>query len=743
MSDFNILKFLNGDFGLSNGVLGIKITPLVIAYVILVICWLFVNLKKHFFIFSNPFWKNYTNVKSSIKELESFYSLLSQASNSDELKNETDKYFREYNHDNSSRSLIHTNLEHAWKEFSEGIHKYRDQFMNVYQAEDFFKTNILISPCINTLKHFPSFFTSTGLLFTFIALTAGLSEVHQDIPDGPVEGLNLFINALSAKFITSILGLLIAIFIELKVRKQEHKMHETLSSIIYELNKNFKRLTTQDLLINVQQDVNIIPQKISNYFDKTSETGTILKHIQDSITEGVKNAVSEIQNETSGVKNTVSEIKAEMEKVSKSMENFSAAGLNGMSEQLGTIGKELREGLTQGLSSDIDALKSTMEKLPEIIQSTLSEMSRSTAEMKLGIADSQKLMTEQISHIFEEIKNKQGDSINQLLESLMNKSSELTSSLVSQQEEMQRRHSESMNLISQKLFETNDSSSKQTNELLAQMQNGVNKLMENLNQQTGGLTENLAKSSQNLHEQYTRQQSESQSLQDQFRQEIEDILNRNRNNFEPIINDLKDNINLLSKQTLAMPEELNKAQGSLNYALEKITNLLNNEFNNFINKQNELTASQKESLSDLHQYLNRVATLKDESIKIQNSMDKLIELQKKITDSSDTKDENFKAQLELLRVAMQQQKNLMDQHQQANKELQRQYHDINQLTSSITTEFSRAGDSMAKSINTIKDSGHGYFDNFSKHHAEAIKQLQGLINDMSEAINDSQLKVIP
>jgi hypothetical protein len=49
---------------------------------------------------------------------------------------------------------------------------------------------------------------------------------------------------------------------------------------------------------------------------------------------------------------------------------------------------------------------------------------------------------------------------------------------------------------------------------------------------------------------------------------------------------------------------------------------------------------------------------------------------------------------------------------------------------------------MAKSINTIKDSGHGYFDNFSKHHAEAIKQLQGLINDMSEAINDSQLKVM-
>jgi chromosome segregation ATPase len=763
---FNILKFLNLDLTLflcdprtwssqfinwwngnqdsSSGIFGIKITVLILIYGFLASIWFACKNKiKVLNLNSNPYQANLAETESGIKDLKAFYQLIKESHSSYELKGKINKYFDEPYSETNLQSSMYISLEHAWKEFSEGVHEYKEQLMNVYQAEDFFKVNTIVSPYVFRLKHYPSFFTSTGLLFTFIALTAGLSVVRQEAGGGDITGLDDFINALSAKFVTSIVGLILAINAEITIKNKEHEMHETLSSIIYELNKNFKRLTTQDLLIDVQKDVKVIPEKISNYFDKTSETGTILNNIQNSITEGVKKAVSEIQNETSGVKNTVSEIKAEMEKVSKSMENFSAAGLNGMSEQLGTIGKELREGLTQGLSSDIDSLKSTMEKLPEIIQSTLSEMSRSTAEMKLGIADSQKLMTEQISHIFEEIKNKQGDSINQLLESLMNKSSELTSSLVSQQEEMQRRHSESMNLISQKLFETNDSSSKQTNELLAQMQNGVNKLMENLNQQTGGLTENLAKSSQNLHEQYIRQQSESQSLQDQFRQEIEDILNRNRNNFEPIINDLKDNINLLSKQTLAMPEELNKAQGSLNYALEKITNLLNNEFNNFINKQNELTASQKESLSDLHQYLNRVATLKDESIKIQTSMDKLIELQKKITDSSDAKDKDFKDQLELLRVAMQQQKNLMDQHQQANKELQRQYHDINQLTSSITTEFSRAGDSMAKSINTIKDSGHGYFDNFSKHHADAIKQLQGLINEMSEVISNSQFKVKP
>ena len=44
---------------------------------------------------------------------------------------------------------MHINLEHAWKEFYEGVHDYKEQLMNVYQAEDFFKVNSIINPCLS------------------------------------------------------------------------------------------------------------------------------------------------------------------------------------------------------------------------------------------------------------------------------------------------------------------------------------------------------------------------------------------------------------------------------------------------------------------------------------------------------------------------------------------------------------------------------------------------------------------
>ena len=151
--------------------------------------------------------------------------------------------------------------------------------------------------------------------------------------------------------------------------------------------------------------------------------------------------------------------KIKMLKVSDSMKDFSSAGINGMSEHLSTIGQELRESLTKGLNNDLEALKSTMEKLPEIMESLLSDMSKSTAEMKLSLSDSQREMSALVKNLFEEIHSKQGSNLNQLLENIMTKNQELSTNLAQQQEDMQRRHAESTQLITNKLFELTENSS--------------------------------------------------------------------------------------------------------------------------------------------------------------------------------------------------------------------------------------------------------------------------------------------
>ena len=124
-----------------------------------------------------------------------------------------------------------------------------------------------------TLEHVPGVYILIGLLFTFIALTAGLSELIYDESSKTIaEGLGAFINALSSKFITSIIGLAIAILFDAvmlrRIRASFHDLHQrTISNI----NKNFRRLTSQHLLFTMKNSIEEIPDKIEKLFEKSSE----------------------------------------------------------------------------------------------------------------------------------------------------------------------------------------------------------------------------------------------------------------------------------------------------------------------------------------------------------------------------------------------------------------------------------------------------------------------------------------
>ena len=184
-----------------------------------------------------------------------------------------------------------------------------------------------------------------------------------------------------------------------------------------------------------------------------------------------------------------------------------------------------------------------------------------------------------------------------------------------------------------------------------QMQELTGKLLETFGQQTYGLTQNLEQSTKNLSEDYSRFQEQSKELQnghllsiqsnyensfnqlidsqEQFKNHVDEMLSKNKAMFEPILNELKTNVLELSKQTFALPNELNKASSNLNIAFEKIQGLLNNEMQEFIRTQNDLNSSQRKSLNELSDYLNRIAHLQNESKNLQDLMNKLVNMQVK------------------------------------------------------------------------------------------------------------------
>jgi hypothetical protein len=230
------IAFLNNDIIENWDFFGIKITWLVIIYVVLIIAPLFFRQRQK----RKEQEKAHNDLKGFLELVQSKPSL-----DASPIKHQIDEYFKERN-ENPSPTV--KQLCHAWREFSEGVKEYNGEWMNVYQAEEFFKASLLVEPVVKPLSYYATWASSSGLLFTFIALTAGLSELNY-AGVGEIKGIGDFINALSGKFITSIfgLGLAVAVF-DNQHRKAVEVLTHTLDDIVYELNRSFKRLTSQHIL---------------------------------------------------------------------------------------------------------------------------------------------------------------------------------------------------------------------------------------------------------------------------------------------------------------------------------------------------------------------------------------------------------------------------------------------------------------------------------------------------------------
>ena len=78
------------------------------------------------------------------------------------------------------------------------------------RAEEVFTQEALIAKHVNLAfyRQFPSLVTGLGLLLTFLALFIGLGKLHAE--GGEIAGIQGLINGLAGKFLTSIIGLIVA-----------------------------------------------------------------------------------------------------------------------------------------------------------------------------------------------------------------------------------------------------------------------------------------------------------------------------------------------------------------------------------------------------------------------------------------------------------------------------------------------------------------------------------------------------
>lgn len=732
-----VLSFLNQEVPLVSNTfkttLGTPITYIAVVFLVIVLVYIYSKQKVH------------QEIEKHISDLEELNNLLVESDGSTDLKEEMDRHFK--NKDDSIESL-----RILWIEFSEGMVQHNSTWQNVFQAEDFFTEELLVDHKIIKVEHIPPFFSALGLLFTFIALAAGLGELHYDESSQTIShGLGIFINALSAKFITSIMGLGLALGYDSSVlRKHKVKLKELSSSIVNLLNKNFKRLTSEHVLLELNQTTSEIPGRIQNFFDSSSGDSQVLNNLQQTITESVSKSVGGIQ--------------AEINKVSNALEGFTARGVQDMSGHLADIGKEIRESLAQGVSKDLENLTNTMQEMPEIIKSTLQDMEQSTNRMKEDMSSSQKEMARLITEFIQDVSSKQGDNINELLDNLVTKNQEINQQLVLQQEATQKKIQESLELVTDKLQENTNESSIQMNMILEQVkstfesstnqfresiesqhqqsQEMINTLLNNIGQSTSGLTENLEQSVTRIQGDYNEFAQQSKAAQDEqvlalqsvFKESYKQIADTQKDLkdiLEPITTELKNNVIELSRQTSNLPEKLNGSSQALMEATDRIKLLLNNEMSQFLMDQSDINEKQSQTITKLGEHVNNIALLQSESQKVQATMDKLVETQSKIMNSSNEKDIALENNIESLLLAL-------NQQEEISRKFSDEYQKLSDLSQRLPQTFGEVGEKLANSINKVKDASHNYFDDFSKYHGEAIGQLKGFVEQMGDVIEEAQ-----
>jgi len=116
------------------------------------------------------------------------------------------------------------------------------------RAEEVLTQEVLMANRINLpfYQQFPSLVTGIGLLLTFLALFVGLGKLHAE--GSEIVGIQGLINGLAGKFLTSIVGLMVAnlfTFIEKPMVSRLIQAHHTFLELIDQL---FPRKTMEQML---------------------------------------------------------------------------------------------------------------------------------------------------------------------------------------------------------------------------------------------------------------------------------------------------------------------------------------------------------------------------------------------------------------------------------------------------------------------------------------------------------------
>jgi hypothetical protein len=245
----------------------------------------------------------------------------------------------------------HEILKPYWQGFSKRLVRRSversDYFWTLDSAGETFSEQALIGNRLNLsfCQSLPSIITGIGLLFTFIAILIALLDVR--LNNTRVEGIDLLIQGLSGKFISSIAALFLATLHILFEKSAFHRLRNNCQQLVISLDDLFPRLTLAHLFVDVRAHV--------------AEQTNAFRAFNNNLAPALKASISE------GLGPTLERM---------------AASLEDLNQLLRLNEEQKRESIT-------DSIEKLLANLSDSLTKSISGMSESFSNNLIGSAQTQ------------------------------------------------------------------------------------------------------------------------------------------------------------------------------------------------------------------------------------------------------------------------------------------------------------------------------------------------------------------
>ena len=275
-------------------------------------------------------------------------------------------------------------LKPNWDHFSQNLvsrieeRNQQDYFWATEDASKSFDESTVIGSRLNIsfCQALPGIITGIGLLFTFIAILIALLDVK--LVNNRVQGIELLIQGLSGKFISSIAALFLAtihLFIEKiafnQLREQCHRLAQILDSL-------FPRLTNAKILEDVRMQVAEQTNAMRNF------NSSLAPALKASINEGVSPMLSQMANSIEGLNQLLRQSEAQkQESITGSIEKL----LQDLQTSLIESINKMSRAFTETLSTNAQAEFSQVIESLSGTASLLNGMNAQFANTQKGMAE--------------------------------------------------------------------------------------------------------------------------------------------------------------------------------------------------------------------------------------------------------------------------------------------------------------------------------------------------------------------